>query len=176
MPATNLPPKAEHEITPRQPKGSSIITSASLNLSTSFQNIVTWTDSASVAVDSTGWISCGNAPCVGASVLWTFSAGTILTVLPWVSNDPSFTIVHPGYVIRDAGATATDGYVTSYPAAIKLPKGAISSASGFYTGSGTTLYAPLVISTEGYRYFKLQALSDNASGSVIAYAAVGTNL
>ncbi len=177
MPASNLPPKAEYEITPRQPKGGSLITSASLTISdTALHDIVTWTDAASVAVDSTGWITCGNAPCVGVTLKWTFASGSILTVMPWVSNDPSFAIIHPGYVIRDAGATASDGYVTAFPAGVKLPKGSIAAATGFYTGSGTVLYAPVVVSTEGYRYFKLQAASDNASGSVIASAAVGTNL
>lgn len=75
----------------------------------------------------------------------------------------------------DAGATATDGYVTSYPSGVKLPKGAISTNTGFYTGSGTVLYAPLVVDTTGYRWCKLQLLSDNASGSAITYVAVGTN-
>lgn len=177
MAVTLLPSKAEHELQPRQPKGASLLTSASLSIGvTTLQNIVTWTNSDNVAVDDTGWFALGGAPCLGVSVKWTFSSGTILTLMAWLSNDPSFTIVHPGYVIRDQGATAADGYVTAYPAGVKLPKGSIAAATGFYTGSGTVLYAPAVFSTEGFRYCKLQAASDSATGSLIAYAAVGTNL
>lgn len=167
--ANDLLPGANDERYGRQQKGTSLTASASLNLSTSLQDIITY------GTGTGAWLPVGNAPCLSFSLKWTFSGGTILTIMPWLTNDIDLTIVHPGYVIRDQGAVATDGYITGYPAGVKLPKGAISSATGFWDGSSSTLYAPLVVDTTGYRWCKLQAKSDNASGSVIAYTAVGTN-
>lgn len=163
--------KADKETWPRSQKGGAQVASASLNLSASFQDLITW------GGETGTWFPLGGAPSLSVDFLYTYSGGSALTAIVWVSNDSAFTIIHPAYTTVHATSTATDGIVTAYPASVTFPKGAISSGTGFDYGTPATgYYCGAVWSTEGYRYAKVQVKSNNASGSCIGYAAAGTNL
>lgn len=167
--ANSILSNADLDFAARQRKGNSLIASASLNLTTSFADVIDY------STGTGAWLPVGSAPTLAFIVKWTFSGGTVLTVRPWLTNDDNLVIAAAGYVVRDAGAVATDGLVTEYPIGVKIPKGALSSDNGFWDGASAFLYAPVEVRVAGFRYCKLQVKSDNASGSVIVYPSVGTN-
>lgn len=148
-----------------------VATSAALNLSTSFQDVITYTVNG--VAGSGAWLWLGNAPYVTINIAWTKSSGTLFSLLPifGVGEDPTVDPTEgapPPYIPQD-----TDGTNVAYPNIVT-----------FSTTDWTTTTSPLssatvyrlgcVLKTNGHRLVKFQTKSDNASGSCILRVTGGT--
>lgn len=164
----------------RPQKSHRITSSASLNLSTSYQDVITWSRSepggtVSGSLSGTGaWLDIGSTPAVDLTIAWTHSTGTLLSLLAVFANaddrtaDP--TIGAPPPYIPAATATGT---TPAYPNIVT-----------FSTTDWTTTTSPLssatvkivrgLLKSNGCRLVKFQLKSDAAAGSAICYAMAAT--
>ena len=102
----------------------------------------------------------GSNPCVGGYITWTKSAGTILTVSAEVSIDDTTYVDIPDYGSPSSGASV-------------VSKGSITFTSALWC-TGASGSVPFNFNVPGYRYIRIKAKSDNASGSCTGKIAAGT--
>lgn len=143
----------EHQIAV---KGVARATSAELTLSTSFQDVITYTQGG--VAGSGAWIPVGNLPSIVAQLNFKYGSATTITVQPWGSNYDDGTNGAPvPYIPADA-----DGVAEVFPTQLVYTKATWYAAEG---NPATRVYLPLVLKTFPYRYVKFQAKVDSTTGA-----------
>lgn len=161
-----------NEVTGRPQKGVAPAISAALSLTTSFQNIITYTGGVEAA-NGGAWIDIGNAPGVDITLEWTHDTGETLTLL---------TVFSPSVVTADPTVGAPAPYIPSVAATGTTP--AIPQQVTFTKTNWSTTTSPMSSATvkylrcyanaNGCRLVKLMAMANAGTATVVAYVSAGT--
>lgn len=158
----NVHPKKSHRIA----------TSASLSLTTTFQDIVTYTING--VAGSGAWLDIGNNPAVDIILAFTHSTDETLTILPVFANADDRTVdptvgAPPPYI---PAATAT-GVTPAYPNQLTFTKTDWSTTTSPMS-SATVKYVRAVLKSNGCRLVKFMAKSNGSAGTLVAYVSAAT--
>lgn len=148
--------------------------SASLNLSTSYQPLITWTGGVEAA-NGGQWLDIGNAPGVDCMFAFTHSTGSILSVIAVLTQpaggdasvDPTIGAPAP-YIPADV-----DGVNVAYVTELTFDKANWTTTTSPLS-SATVKYVRGYLKANGRRLLAIYVKSDANAGSVIGYVSPGT--